>query len=522
MFKLVKVNFPPGIARNGTAYQNAGRWYGSNLMRWVDGALQPVGGWVLQTDTAGAQIQATGKPRASHAWKKNDATVWLSVGTPSKLYAWSGNTLILTDITPAGLTAGTTDGTESGGGVGYGLGGYGISPYGGLGGSAVLDADTWSLDNFGEILLACLTSDGKIYESTPTTQATQVTNSPTSCRAVCVTPERFIFALGASGDPRQVAWCSQATRTVWTPGTTNSAGAYVLNGSGRLMAGRASRGETLIWSDAELWGAAYIGGQYIYRFDRRGANCGLIGPQAFAVVEDQAFWMGDGQFFQYAGSVRPIPCEVSDYVFGDLSRTQKAKISAVANPQFGEVTWYYPSASQSGVENDRYVTLNYRLGIWMLGTLARASGVGAGVFSTPMLWDTQSRLNVHETGADRGGEQAYIESGPMEIGDGDRVAYLQKLIPDERTVGQVEATFFASFQPTEAETIYGPYILSPSTDVRLSGRQVRIKLAESLNPIGIDDGTYLDDGTLLDGAQTGGVNLRIGTFRVGVVMGGAR
>src|SRR5205809_5647289 len=30
--------------------------------------------------------------------------------------------------------------------------------------SLLIAADTWSLDNFGQILIACLTSDGKIYE----------------------------------------------------------------------------------------------------------------------------------------------------------------------------------------------------------------------------------------------------------------------------------------------------------------------------------------------------------------------
>ena len=190
MEKLVRIDLPPGVSANGTAYQNRNRWYRSHLVRWAEGALRPVGGWVVQTDAFGAQIQTTGKPRASLAWRKNDSSAWIAVGTAAKLYEFSGSGLTLTDVTPAGLVGGNQDGSQSGGGLGYGLGGYGITPYGGLGASVTIDADTWSLDNFGEILLACLTSDGKIYESTPTAQATQVTNSPTGCRAVCVTPER--------------------------------------------------------------------------------------------------------------------------------------------------------------------------------------------------------------------------------------------------------------------------------------------------------------------------------------------
>src|SRR5206468_1961750 len=146
-------------------------------------------------------------------------------------------------------------------------------PYGSSGtASFYTPADTWSLDNFGQILIACLTSDGKIYESTAPAVATQVTNSPTGCRGVVVTGERFIFALGASSDPRNVAWCSQGARTVWTPAVGNSAGSFPLQTQGRLIAGAATARETLLWTDADLWGASYIGGTLIYRFDQRGDN----------------------------------------------------------------------------------------------------------------------------------------------------------------------------------------------------------------------------------------------------------
>ena len=42
---LVKLEIPPGVFRNGTEYQVSGRWYDSNLVRWIDGLMMPVGGW---------------------------------------------------------------------------------------------------------------------------------------------------------------------------------------------------------------------------------------------------------------------------------------------------------------------------------------------------------------------------------------------------------------------------------------------------------------------------------------------
>lgn len=522
METLIPLDLPPGLARNGTAYQNRHRWIDGHLIRFHEGTIRPVGGWALVVATSGAVIDATGFPRASHAWRKNDGSVWLAVGTtgtPSKLYAYSSG--VLTDITPAGLTNGVADGTLVTGSGAYGEGGYGDGPYGGAGqAGAFADADTWSLDNFGETLVACLTADGKIYSSVPTTQAAQVTNSPTGVRAIVVTPERFLFALGTSADPRLVAWASQETLTTWTPTATNSAGDFPLSSSGRLIAGRRMARETLLFTDADVWGAVYIGGQLIYSFVQRGDNCGLLGPQAVAIAEGAAYWMGDGQFWRYDGAVREIPCSVGDYVFGDLNRTQRAKICAVPIPEFGEVWWFYPSASQSTLENDRYVALNYRAGFWMTGNLGRSSGVGAGVFADPQMWDANGRLYTHENGDDRGGEQPFLESGPLEIGDGERVVQLQKFIADERTLGQSEVTFFASFQPMGTESTFGPYSISAETDVRLTARQVRLRLAETGAADAIADGTFFANGEIP--ASPGSLDFRIGRMKLGVVGGGRR
>ena len=45
---LVPLKIPAGIYRNGTEYQAMGRWYDSNLVRWFEGTLRPVGGWLLR------------------------------------------------------------------------------------------------------------------------------------------------------------------------------------------------------------------------------------------------------------------------------------------------------------------------------------------------------------------------------------------------------------------------------------------------------------------------------------------
>ena len=45
MPKLVPFQPPPGVWANGTPYEAKGRWSDSNLVRWRNGRLQPLGGW---------------------------------------------------------------------------------------------------------------------------------------------------------------------------------------------------------------------------------------------------------------------------------------------------------------------------------------------------------------------------------------------------------------------------------------------------------------------------------------------
>lgn len=525
MESFVPLQFPPGVVRQGTAYSAQGRWYNSDLIRFRGNIVMPVGGWQLARTGAGAEIQVSGYPRCAWTWRKNDSTAWLGVGTHTKLYAYSSATL--TDITPAGLVTGAADGALLSGTGGWGTSPWGTSEWGGASvAGTIRDADTWQLDNFGEILVATLTADGKLYESTPTTQATQITNSPTGCRGVVVTPERFIFALGASSDPRNVAWCSQSARTVWTPSATNSAGAFALQTAGRLMAGRRTDRETLLWTDADLWSAEYIGGTLYYRFTRKGTNCGLLGPNAIASLEGAVYWMGTGRFFRYGGAVQEMPCDVADEVFGSLNIAQKAKVAAFSMAQFGEVWWCYPGLDQAGRENDRYVKLNVNTGAWDVGTLARAAGADAGAFALPLLVAPDGRLYTHELGQDRQGMTAFIESGPMEVGNGERVVQVQSIIPDERVLGRVNVSLYSTYEPMQAESLAGPYVLSSRTDVRLSGRQFRVRLAEPVGGSGLEADTTMvsGDGTSVtaDGGPGAGQDFRVGTFRLGIVTGGRR
>lgn len=580
----IPLKLPPGIYRNGTQYQSAGRWYDANLVRWYDGTLRPIGGWRKRT-YSGSNIQLTGVMRGSHAWRSNNANAWLGTGGAKKLYAIkadaspynitpiretgtltnafstvnasavvtvadtghggkTGDTVKFTNGTAIGSSGITLSGeyimtvtglnsytvthgsaatsTETNAGsadyayelsigdvaatqnLGYGGFTYGTSTYGtarpDVSPTGISAAATWALDNWGEYLVACRSDDGKIYEWDLDTagRADLISTAPTGNSSILVTPERFLFALGAGGNPRKVQWCDQEDNTDWTPSATNQAGDFELSTSGKVICGERTRYGSLLLTTVDAHLATYQGPPFVYGFERVGYGCGVISAQASVSMDTGVAWMSDGSFYIFDGAVKPLRSDVSDYVFSDFNYNQASKVNAVLNIEFFEVIWSYPSAASN--ECDRYVIWNYRENTWSIGSWARTTGVAAGVFDYPILIDPSGYVYDHEVGWNYDGASPYAETGPLEMGNGDRIMVARQVVPDEKTQGQVNVSFKTRFAPEGTESTFGPYTISSKyTDVRFSGRQVSFKVM----------GVQLAD-------------WRVGNFRLEAVPGGLR
>ena len=154
---LIPLQLPAGIYRNGTDFQSANRWRDSHLVRWIDNTIRPVGGWTAFTTDEGAYPM-----RGAISWKSNGGERYLVAGNATQLVTYMDDGT-LKNITPAGLTAGNADGSLN---SGFGGSYYGSSYYGTERNESksTIPATTWTLDTWGEYLLACSTADGKIYE----------------------------------------------------------------------------------------------------------------------------------------------------------------------------------------------------------------------------------------------------------------------------------------------------------------------------------------------------------------------
>ena len=95
---FTKLNFRPGINREGTSYDNEGGWFDCNLVRFRKGRVEKFGGWTKTTDS-----QYLGSARALHNWLSLGSNLYLGLGTTLKYYIKDGSTI--NDITPIRKTS---------------------------------------------------------------------------------------------------------------------------------------------------------------------------------------------------------------------------------------------------------------------------------------------------------------------------------------------------------------------------------------------------------------------------------
>lgn len=459
---------PPGVRAIGTAKQNEGRWRLSNLVRWPNGPdLQPVGGWRAKSTSA-----LSGKGRAIITFRDN-ATPPVRhaiIGTHTNLYAMS-STGVLTDITPAGFSAGNENGSASGG---YGYGDFNDGTFGTPrpDNGTVQPASMWTLDHFGQFPVGCMEEDGDLYiwDLDVANNATPITNAPTGCNGLVVTEERFIVAI----KDRSIEWSDQGVETDWTPTALNQAGDLDLETKGTLTCGLSVRGQTLIFSDSDVFAMDYLGNVAVYGVQRVASENGVVSKGAAVAYGGGAVWMGPGAFYTYnGGAVNDLPCEVGDYVFADMNREQLTKVAGWHNVEHGEVWWHYPSGQS--VENDRYVSWSYRNGTWAVGEIERYSGAPKGVFAYPLLVGGDTVYD-HEVGFDWDGSIPYARTAPLSLGAGDQVYTISYVVGDERTMGAAEAVFYARDTPQGTETEYTVSLATQPAFTRFTARQFEMQV----------------------------------------------
>ena len=341
-------------------------------------------------------------------------------------------------------------------GFGFGSGTWGESTWGGGINSFATQLRLWTLDNFGEDLVAN-PRGGSIYywdkTNGETTRAVDfstlsgASDTPTIANQILVSEiDRHVICMGANPigsatqDPMQIRWSDQENAAMWTPKTNNTAGGLRLSSGSEIIGAIRTRQEIAIFTDTALYSMQFIGPPFIFGVNLITEGISMVSPQACVNANNVVYFMDQDNFYMYSGTVQSLPCTVRAYVFDDFNYSQTFKVFATRNAQYNEVSWFYCSSSSD--EIDRYVTYNYLEQTWTIGTLPRTSWIDAGGATTNPLaagssGTTSNYLYEHEVGSNDDGSAmtAYVESADFDAGDGDQFMFIKRLIPDVAFVG---------------------------------------------------------------------------------------
>ena len=397
-------------------------------------------------------------------------------------------------------------------------------------GDLVIDPGLWSIDNFGDKVIA-LIHNAQAFEwnsnaaNAAATRATIISGAPTASRDMLVsTPDRHLVFFGTEteiGDPTTqddmfIRFSNQEDINTYTPTAVNTAGTQRLADGSRIVGAVRGRDAIYVWTDTSLFTMRFIGPPFTFGFAQVGTNCGLIGQNAALEVDGAAYWLSDNGFFKYSGNLEAMICLVEDYVFDDINTTASQLINVGLNNLFGEITWFYPTNSSEIV--NRSVTYNYmestpQRPIWTTGSLARTTWVDSAVFGLPhgtsynatgtsydVVGNTEGATTYyqHETGTDQVKSAATttiaanIESGDFDIspqqgleGDGDYIMKIRRFIPDFLSqTGNTQVTLNLKDYPnsTQASSSLGPFTIDSTTtkvDTRARARLVSLKIANT-------------------------------------------
>ena len=392
--------------------------------------------------------------------------------------------------------------------------------------NVVLDPGLWSLDNFGQVLIATIhngktftwnagATNARTIRASTSTSGFSTSANPTASRFTLVSDrDRHVFHFGTettignttTQDPMFIRFSDQENLNDYTPTATNTSGTFRLDTGNEIRGAIQGKDYTLVLTDSAAYIIQFIGAPFTFSVRQVGTNCGLIGQSALSYSNGRIFWMsGEGGFFVYDGTVKMLPCLVEDFVFTTggnnlgINYTSAGITYAEHNSLYNEVSWFYPKSGSTQI--DRCVSYNYGENCWTTSSLARSTYADQGVFDLPYatefnktatpVFDIQGITNTsgastyyeHEKGTDQvnasgtSSINAFIRSGDFDItgsrdsvsyrGDGEFFMSVKRFIPDYQLItGNSKVTIFINDYPNNTATSspLGPFTVTSSTD----------------------------------------------------------
>ena len=500
------LEIPPGVVSKPTKNQRSSNWAEVNCMRWVEGQLSPIGG------QAQYNYSFASRCRAIHGWYGLDQVYRVAYLCEANLYVDVGG--VLTDISPgSGMTtvnysagnysAGVYSGSvplsgivppTPGGLGGYGDGLYSAENYGTARSSnEIEDLDkvpaAWSLDNFGSILYAMTSADGRLLMWDPAVGGVAIVQPPASGRGpvpngrcFVVTNERFIMIFGANdptngGGPRRFAWCDQENPGAWDySNVTSQAGFLDIEPASPIICAIETRSGVLFWTGKKAYVSQFLGIPYVYNYVELANNCTPWSPESVVATSSMAVWMSKQGAFSFDGtSIAPVACLVRPWVDDDidlLNVREQACMVHVAD--FNEVWWFFPQDGQP--YNTRCIIYSYKEGWWSMGQMARSAGITSSYTAHTIMADGLVAYE-HEAGNFYPADVPlpWAETYDLNLNSGATLTTVKQMIPD--IGGDVANLLYSLFYRTSRSVMP-----DPSGTVDANGRPVLVPVAEEQTP----------------------------------------
>ena len=327
---------------------------------------------------------------------------------------------------------------------------------------------------WGEDLLINPGPNGYIYlwDATlgPSKRARLLPKAP-RCNWILVGKEDYqVNAYGTNSDNLAQVWSSVADLSIWTAASTNTAGDKRYVSGSKIVCAVASHGEIVVFTDTELYSQQLVGGEDVYSFTPKG-KITIMGPLAAREHNGIVRWMGNGQFYEYAGEIRPIPCSLQRTVFKDINTTEARGIVCGVNAENNEFWWWYTKSSTAATYNDAYIKYNFhpRCDCWDPGTMARTAWIDREIIYYPLGLSPTGYLYQHEYGITADGEplDAYITSGDIGMVDENGrqvIQYVSKISFDEVMDGNIDVYLRHRRYPKRTAQVKGPWRITDTTE----------------------------------------------------------
>jgi hypothetical protein len=542
------IEIPPGVVANPTKQMRSSNWAEVNLCRWVEGQLSPVGGQAQYTNPVdGVETYVfASRCKRIHGWYGLDQVYRIAYLCEANLYVDEGGTLI--DISPGTAPndinygdGNYSDGLYSGaatqpitppfiGAGGYGEGLYSAATYGtprAESDTVQLDQipDAFSLDNFGAILYAMTSPDGRLLMWDPAVGGEAVVQpadpgrGPVPLgRCFVVTNERFIMIFGSTNDgtvgggsPRRFAWCDQENPGAWDYSNVTSQAAFLdIEPASPIITAQTAPQGVLFWTAKTAYLSVFLGIPYIYNYTEIGKNCTPWSPASIASTMSMTLWFSQQGLFSYNGAfIAPLPCKVRPWIDDDIDLLNvREQACAVHVAPFNEFWWFFPQDGQP--YNTRCVIYNYKEGWWSQGQMSRSAGITASYTAHTIMADGLVAYE-HEASNTYPGNVPlpWAETFDLNLTSGSRLVTVKQLIPD--IDGDVTNLLYSLFYRNSRSVMPDPngnpiLVVEQQTtprpvntsngfvDLRTTGRDMRLRIELAgpyVNPVTV--GQHLVD-----------------------------